>query len=76
MSLSNVSSGFGVVKVKLLVLALALGLAGCQFEPLHGSRSASGTATGLGHVGVASVDNRVAQQVRNRLLFLLNGGVV
>lgn len=56
-------------------LVLVVFLAGCQFQPLHGSSSsASLAAGGLSNVGVSQVDSRVGQQVRNHLLFLLNGG--
>ena len=48
-------------------------LSACQFQPLYGDR-APGQGSGLEQVGVASVDSRVAQQVRNHLLFLLNDG--
>ncbi len=48
-------------------------LSACQFQPLHGDNGIS-KAGGLEQVGVASVDSRVGQQVRNNLLFLLNGG--
>lgn len=56
----------------IAVLALLI-LSACQFQPLYGERS-PGQGGGLEQVGVASVDSRVAQQVRNHLLFLLNGG--
>ena len=56
----------------IAVLALLV-LSACQFQPLYGDRAAS-QGGGLEQVGVASVDDRVAQQVRNHLLFLLNGG--
>lgn len=50
-------------------------LAACQFQPLHGSQSAKPTNVGgLSAVSVSQVNSRVAQQVRNHLLFLLNGG--
>ena len=59
---------------RLLVAALLLFLASCQYQPLYGNSSASSTASGLKHVSVSQVDSRVAQQVRNHLLFLFNGG--
>lgn len=68
--LSVVKKGFPVW-LSLLFLA---GLTACQFEPLHGSRGATGTSGGLSTVSVSQVDSRVGQQVRNHLLFLLNGG--
>jgi len=56
-----------------LVMAALVFLSACQFQPLYGERS-PGQGGGFEQVGVASVDSRVAQQVRNHLLFLLNGG--
>jgi LPS-assembly lipoprotein len=51
----------------LLILA-----SGCTVRPLH---SSAGLNAGLTKsVSIQSVDTRVEQQVRNRLLFLLNGG--
>ncbi len=63
----SIAKHFGVPFVFLL-------LASCQFQPLHGSNSNVATSGGLASVGVSQVDSRVAQQVRNHLLFLLNGG--
>ena len=57
-----------------VAVAAFLILAGCQFQPLHGSSGLSGSAGGLSTVAVSPVHNRVGQQVRNHLLFLLNGG--
>ncbi len=58
-----------------LLIGLTLSLAACQFQPLHGDRSASGISSpGLSGVKVSQVNSRVGQQVRNHLLFLLNGG--
>lgn len=48
-------------------LFLLLGTAGCTVKPLY-----SGTGT-VQNVSVTEADTRVGQQVRNRLLFLLNG---
>ncbi|MEM9331732.1 MAG: LPS assembly lipoprotein LptE [Pseudomonadota bacterium] len=49
-------------------------LAGCQFQPLYGDRSASlQSGIDLSSVSVSQVDNRVAQQVRNHLIFILGG---
>ena len=61
-----------ITRTTIAVIAVLV-LSACQFQPLHGDRAASQSG-GLEHVGVASVDSRVAQQVRNHLLFLLNGG--
>lgn len=64
--ISNKTRSFIVISAMLL-------LAACQFQPLYGERT-PGQGGGLEQVGVASVDSRVGQQVRNHLLFLLNGG--
>lgn len=63
----------GLIK-KLAGISLVLILAACQFQPLHGSNSNTVTSGGLASVEVSQVNSRVAQQVRNHLLFLLNGG--
>lgn len=58
-----------------VLVFLAVGLSACQFQPLHGSNSiASANGTELSGVTVSQVDSRVGQQVRNHLLFLMNGG--
>ncbi len=56
----------------ITILAL-IALSACQFQPLHGDRTTSQGA-GLEQVGVSSVNSRVGQQVRNHLLFIMNGG--
>ncbi len=59
----------------LLALAPTLALGACTIQPLYGSApSGVAVATGLTHVSIEEVDTRVAQQVRNRLIFLLYGG--
>ncbi|MBL4726876.1 MAG: hypothetical protein JKY83_09450 [Rhizobiaceae bacterium] len=47
-------------------------LSACQFQPLYGTNSTSNAQ--LNNIAVGEVDTRTAQQVRNHLLFLLNGG--
>lgn len=63
--------------------ALALGLlaatlvGGCQVQPLYGPAAVGTggmTSTALADVDVAPVEGRVGQQVRNDLLFYMNGG--
>lgn len=56
-----------------LAMALLLPVAACTVQPLYGSPSAS-QASSVGRVAVAPVTTRDAQQVRNRLVYLLNGG--
>jgi len=62
------------------LLALTF-LSACTFQPLYAptayAPSASnvvGQSVALAQVGVREVDTRVAQQVRNHLLFLFQGG--
>jgi LPS-assembly lipoprotein len=64
------------------VLAL-LASAGCTVQPLYASRGFSAATqertvapdeSALGSVEILPVSTRVAQEVRNQLLFLLNGG--
>lgn len=58
-----------------VVAGLAL-LAGCTVQPLYQQASPGqvGTAEILRSVAIADVDDRVAQQVRNQLVFLLYQG--
>lgn len=60
----------------VISLLAAVTLSACQFQPLYGpSTDVSGnTSTLLSQISVETVDTRVGQQVRNHLLFLLNGG--
>lgn len=68
-------------KSALLALSL-LGLAACTVEPLNSSGSStvsnagvsSSVATVLASTDVSPVTTRTAQQVRNALLFAMNGG--
>lgn len=58
-----------------LVLATA---AGCTVQPLHGDITSStgvgATSAALSSVEVKPVNDRVGQEVRNHLIFLLHGG--
>jgi LPS-assembly lipoprotein len=58
-----------------LLAAALLALAACSVQPLYGSGPA-GTAvnSALADIAIAPVDTRVAQDLRNRLLFDLSGG--
>ncbi|SOC84101.1 LPS-assembly lipoprotein [Ensifer adhaerens] len=53
------------------VLVSALGLGGCQVQPLYGKSSLTGS---LASVGISEPTNRVEQSVRNQMIFLLSGG--
>ncbi len=58
-------------------LVLSMAVAGCQVRPLYsaGVVTFSGNpATGAMSVSVNEVTNRYAQEVRNQLIFGLNGG--
>ena len=61
---------------RTLLAASAIGLgvlaAGCTAQPLYGPGSAAYSGEALYHI--EEVDTRVAQQVRNALIFGLNGG--
>ena len=74
MLLSDISERMFAFTRKVAALLFVLLLTACQFQPLHGSNSNSTVSRGLASVGVSQVDSRVGQQVRNHLLFLLNGG--
>lgn len=54
-----------------------LSAVGCSIEPLHKTAAITASSDfhgGLSSLSVAKVDNRVAQRVRNELLFSLHGG--
>ncbi len=55
----------------LLIAASGLGLASCNWQPLHGGTYDTGA---LPAVYVTDVDTRTGQQVRNHLVFLFDGG--
>ncbi|MGI9351618.1 MAG: LPS assembly lipoprotein LptE [Rhizobiaceae bacterium] len=63
---------------KLFAIGLVVfGLSACQFRPLYGNSSDGGSlenGVNLSAVSVSQVNSRVAQQVRNHLIFLLDGG--
>ena len=73
LSFNRMQSSLGFLRLALCLLAV-LALGACQFQPLHGSANSSSANGNLASIGVASVNTRVGQQVRNNLLFLLNGG--
>lgn len=57
-----------------LLLAFAVMLQACTFQPLYGSGAAQQSGFALANIRVEEVDTRVGQQVRNHLIFLLSGG--
>lgn len=58
----------------ILAFAGLPALGGCVYQPLYGANSYAPEANTLASVSVADVDTRVGQQVRNHLIFLLQGG--
>ncbi|MCP4319894.1 MAG: hypothetical protein GY789_28930 [Hyphomicrobiales bacterium] len=60
-----------VLLATILVLSV-IGLQACQVRPLYYSQS--GVESTLASVGVDEVDDRVSQELRNRLIFLYSGG--
>lgn len=76
MWLSKIKTPISVRNLISAATLVFLGLlSSCQFQPLYGSGSTLGESSyGLADVTVDQVSTRVGQQVRNHLLFLLNGG--
>ena len=74
--MSFVNCHFGKFARLVLAVIMLTALASCQFRPLHQDPATlEGGATSLSSVTVKdNVNTRVGQQVRNHLLFLLNGG--
>jgi LPS-assembly lipoprotein len=65
---------FGGRTIRIVALAGLLPLlAACLYRPLYGETELH-SAVDLSKVAVAEVDTRVAQQVRNHLIFLFEGG--
>ncbi|MEM7215940.1 MAG: hypothetical protein AAF423_10395, partial [Pseudomonadota bacterium] len=59
---------------RIVAVLLFAALTACQFQPLYGEQSASlSSGPNLSAVSVSQVNSRVAQQVRNHLIFLLHG---
>ena len=59
----------------IVLATLAVALAACTVQPLY-APTAAGTsvATTIASVYIEDVDTRLAQEVRNKLIFGLNGG--
>lgn len=58
--------------VWVLFAAMCLFLQACQVQPLYSSNTQ--TAANLQSIAIKPVNDRVAQQLRNRLIFLYSGG--
>ena len=68
----NAASRFG-----LMAIMLALPLGACQVTPLYADRSAPGydmAARPAADIVIPPVDDRLGQELRNQLIFLLHGG--
>ena len=58
-----------------LAMAAALLLAACTVQPLYGpTPTGASVVTAVSQIAIDPVDTRVAQELRNRLIFDLNGG--
>lgn len=60
------------VLLAAFVVLSAIGLQACQVRPLYYSQS--GVESTLASVSVDEVEDRVSQELRNRLIFLYSGG--
>jgi LPS-assembly lipoprotein len=59
----------------LFAVAAAFSLAACTVQPLYGPTPSGGTVPeALTRITIEPVDTRVAQEVRNKLIFDLTGG--
>jgi LPS-assembly lipoprotein len=70
-------SGEGRKAGRLILLAAvaAAALAACTVQPLYAPTVAgTSVATSLGDITIDPVDDRLGQEVRNKLIFQLNGG--
>lgn len=70
-SFDQIHFGSNRLTVAFFVL-ICLFLQACQVQPLYSSNTQ--TAANLQSVGIKPVNDRVAQQLRNRLIFLYSGG--
>ena len=62
-------------RIAVVALAALVALAGCTVQPLYGTApSGQAVPTVIARIGIAPVDDRLAQRVRNALIFKLDGG--
>ncbi|OLP60396.1 hypothetical protein BJF93_15750 [Xaviernesmea oryzae] len=65
--------------LRLAVTALSLAslalVSSCQVRPLYADGPSGVSSVALASIGIAPAPDRVTQQVRNRLIFLLAGGM-
>jgi LPS-assembly lipoprotein len=63
------------VRGAMVAMAALVALAGCTVQPLYGNGpTGQAVPTTISRIAIAPVDSRVAQQVRNALIFKLDGG--
>lgn len=77
MSLSDIRRSIGRPVLRLTAGALCLGLSACQVTPLYADRSTPGydmAARPAADIIIEAADDRVGQELRNELIFLLHGG--
>lgn len=64
--------------VRAFAFSALIALAGCQVRPLYSDAAANAAGmtanAALSSIAINAVDNRVAQEVRNQLIFALSGG--
>ncbi len=61
--------------VILIAAIAATALAACTMQPLYAPTAAgSSVVASLGNIYIEPINNRLGQEVRNRLIFQLNGG--
>lgn len=67
--------GWRAVRAFLIALGTAVALAACTAQPLYGpTPTGEAVTTALDRIAIDPVDTRVAQEVRNQLIFVLGGG--
>jgi LPS-assembly lipoprotein len=54
--------------------AILMTISACQVRPLHSTGGDGPTALALASIEISEADDRVEQEVRNRLIFLTGGG--
>jgi LPS-assembly lipoprotein len=76
MSSSDPSRPVGrAVLAFVVAIAAAFALSACTVQPLYGpTPTGEAVTTALDGIAIEPVDTRIAQEVRNRLLFVLGGG--
>lgn len=70
MSWSENAKGFA----RLLAISSVLLLAACQVRPLYSEGPSGKASSALASIKIADAEDRVGQDVRNRLIFLTSGG--